>query len=206
MKHEKRVISFCLCCILMIMLVPANVAHAVEPTPRIVQTTRVDIPRVLQEKTRWCWAACAEMAGKGVYSSSSRDKYDVVKYLKGTSSDPYPDVSGSLSDSVAGSEYVAYNRASFTSMYSTLSFNDITTNLQRGYPVQAAIAIHRDGKRYNGHMVVIYMTQFIDNSDGVSYELDYVDPGNAKSYHCTYSQFCDGSFNGKEYDQTVYVI
>lgn len=54
-------------------------------------------------------------------------------------------------------------------------------------------------------MVVIYGTQFIDNSSGNFYYIDYFDPWDATTHHCTYSDFCDGSYNDRRYDQTVYV-
>ena len=55
-------------------------------------------------------------------------------------------------------------------------------------------------------MVIVYGVQFINNSSGLSYYVDYKDPIEGSNHHCTYEQFCNGGYNGRKYDQTVYVI
>ena len=171
-----------------------------------VQTEAVDIDGVTQSKSKWCWAACAEITGKAVYPSSSRDQYDVVKYLKGTSSTPYPNSSGSIQDSATGSEYAAYNTKDFTSKASKWNFSQIATSLSRGNPVQAGAGYYSGSTRNGGHVVVVCMTQFIDDSSGIEYYIDYYDPWDGTSHHCTLDAFSDGSYNGRKYDQTIYVV
>lgn len=171
-----------------------------------VQTEGVSIDGVTQAKSEWCWAACAEIAGKAVYPSSSRDQYDVVKYLKGTDSNPYPNSPGSIQNSATGSEYVAYNTEDFTSKASKWNFSQIATSLSHGYPVQAGAGYYTGSTRRGGHVVVIYMTQFIDTSAGTETYIDYFDPWDGTSHHCTLDAFSDGSYNGRKYDQTIYVV
>lgn len=120
---------------------------------------------------------------------------------KGTSSDPYPNTNlGTLTDSVNGSQYVTEGTAKFNSIKSAWSFSKIVESIMRGYPVQAASGHYINGKRNGGHMVIIYMTQFVDNASGT------YDPLDGTSHHCTYNSFCNGSYNNAYYDQTVYVI
>ena len=170
------------------------------------QTISVKITGVKQAKDNWCWAACAEMAGKCVYSSSNRTQYSVVNHLKGTSSNAYPDVSGSIGNSATGSEYVAYNKKTFRGTSSIWTYGHITQSLVDGYPVQAAAGYYQGNKRNGGHVVVIYMTQMVDSSSGTKNYVTYLDPADKKTYHCTYSSFCDGSYNERKYDQTAYVV
>jgi hypothetical protein len=170
-----------------------------------VQTESADITGVKQAKTNWCWAACAEMAGTSVYPSSSRDQYDVVEHLKGTSSTPHPNVSGSIRDSANGSEYVTHNNINFTSKSSKWNFSQIATSLSHGNPVQAGAGYYDGSTRNGGHVVVIYMTQFIDGTSGTETYIDYLDPWDGASHHCSLDAFSDGSYNGRKYDQTIYV-
>ncbi len=198
MKSGRRLLLICASLAL-------SAAMLCSPAFATVQTESVDIEGVTQAKSKWCWAACAEITGKAVYPSSSRDQYDVVIFLKGTDSDPYPDKSGSRQDSATGSEYVAYNTENFTSKGSKWNFSQIVTSISHGYPVQAAAGYYTGIIRTGGHVVVIYMTQFIDNSSGTEAYIDYYDPWDGTNHHCTLDAFSDGSYNGRKYDQTIYV-
>lgn len=170
-----------------------------------VQTESANITEVKQAKSNWCWAACAEMAGTSVYPSSNRDQYDVVRHVKGKNSDPYPDKPGSIRDSANGSKYVAYNNTDFTSKNSKWNFSQIATSLSHGNPVQAGAGYYDGSKRTGGHVVVIYMSQFIDGASGTETYIDYLDPWDGASHHCSLDAFSDGSYNGRKYDQTIYV-
>lgn len=201
MKTYRRLFVISLC--LFLVVATTTVAYAT------IQTDGVSITGVRQAKSEWCWAASAQIAGKCVYPSSSRTQYSIVNHLKGatagTSEEMYPNESGSLSDSVAGSEYMTYGNVDFRSTYSKWGYSEIVTSLVRGYPVQAAAGYYNWIIREGGHMVVIYMTQFIDNSDGSWMNLYYYDPWDGETHCCTYEAFCDASYNGRKYDQTVYV-
>lgn len=43
-----------------------------------------------------------------------------------------------------------------------------------------------------------------DGASGTNYYIDYIDPWDKQAHHVTYSEFCDGSYNGRKYDGTVY--
>lgn len=165
------------------------------------QIESVSVTAVQQAKSNWCWAACAEMSGKVVYSSSTRTQYNVVNYLKGSLFVPYPNSTGSIEESASGSQYVAHNTKTFTSTDSKWIFPQIESSLADGYPVQAGAGYYTNGVRNGGHVVVIKKTE----STNSNAYIDYVDPWDGATYHCSYLSFCDASFNGRKYDQTIYV-
>jgi hypothetical protein len=53
-----------------------------------------------------------------------------------------------------------------------------------------------------GHMVVTYLTRYNSSSD--TYYIGYVDPFDGNAKYCTYDAFCDGTYNGRTFDQVVY--
>ena len=181
-----------------------------------IRSDSVDIPRIPQAKSNWCWAACAEMAGKTVYPNATRTQYSVVEYLKGNIGVPYPDVSGDVDDSAEGSTYVTNDTISFVSKFRGLfsiengqwTFSEIAESLRGGNPVQVCGGYYNSlGIRTGGHVVVIYQADLIFSSSGSgnSYCIGYYDPWDDQNFYCTYDAFCDGSFNGRRYDGTIYV-
>lgn len=78
--------------------------------------------------------------------------------------------------------------------------------MKNKYAVTAAAGYYSNGVRTGGHMVVICATQFIDNSSGSTYYIDYIDPSDGKRYHMQYSDFCNGTTTGRIYDGSVYII
>lgn len=172
-----------------------------------VQTDSVPITGVKQAQSTWCWAACAEIVGKAVYPSAYRTQYDVVYHFKGTLDDPYPNTQyGTLAESAAGTQFVANNKVKFDSINGVWGFSKFVDSIAHGYPIQAAGGYYVNGKRNGGHMVVVYMTQFIDTQFSTDYYIDYYDPWDGITHHCTYNSFCNGSYNTRVYDQTVYAV
>ena len=86
-----------------------------------------------------------------------------------------------------------------------MEFFTNNTKFKKGYAVQAGAGYYSGNVRNGGHMVVIYGTQFIDNSSGISNYIDYLDPWDATPHHCKFTDFCNGNYNSRKYDQTVYV-
>lgn len=156
----------------------------------VVQTTSCEIDGVIQIGETWCWAACAEICGKTSYENSDRTQEEVVEYICGDST--YQ--GGSAQEAGRGATYVAYDYNTWYGIRSTKNFSAITQYIAAGHPV--ATGIYDDGN----HMVVVYITQFIDNSSGEFYYLDYYDPFNGRTVHISYDDFCDDL----EYYATVY--
>lgn len=195
MRLRGRLLAVCISFTLITTLCPSAFAQG-------VRTEHVNINGVVQAKSNWCWAACAETVGTTLYPSSQRDQYDVVKYIKGTPDDPYPNVPGYTEDSAEGSEYVTYNRFQFGRTTSPFSFLDIESDIADGFPIQASAGYYSGSARSGGHVVVIYMTQNFDY--GEQY-INYFDPWDGMNHVCTYSSFCDGSYNGRQYNYTIFV-
>lgn len=191
----KKIIIFLLT--LLLCFIP--LANSVNAT---TQFHGVNIIGVVQAKSNWCWAACAEVCGKNVYPSSTRTQYSVVTFIKESTINE----AGTLDESARGSQYVAYNNKTYSYTYSTWNFSQIVNSLKNGYAVQAGAGYYSGGLRTGGHMVVIYGTQFIDNSSGLLNYIDYFDPWDGTRHHCLFSEFCNGNYNNRIYDQTVFVI
>ena len=170
------------CRAIVCVTVIAGIASAIPfVSNAVVQTTSCEIDGVLQRRNDWCWAACAEICGKTSNEDSDRTQADVVAYICGDAEVQW----GSISDASDGATYVAYGYDLWQSTSSTKSFSAITQYIAAGHPV--ATGINDDGD----HMVVVYITQYIDNSSGVFYYLDYYDPYNGRTIHITYDDFCD---------------
>ena len=169
-----------------------------------IQYDFVLITPVIQAQSNWCWAASAVMAGVVDYPSSTRTQQNVVRHTVGSIFNPYPNVQGTLQNSEDGTEYVTHNHHNYTAVNTVLGFSSIASYLHNGHAVQAGTGTYQNGVRTSGHMVVIYGAQFIDNSSGSYFYIDYVDPWDGTSHHCLFSSFCNGTYNAHIYDQTVY--
>ncbi len=162
----------------------------------------VNIVEVVQAQSNWCWAACAEISGRNVFSNATRTQYDVVIFIK----ESLVNEGGTLDESVRASQYVSNNRRNYNQTFSTWNFSQIVNSLRNGFAVQAAGGYYSGGNRVGGHMVVIYGTQFVDNSSGLLYYIDYFDPWDGTRHHCLFSEFCNGNYNDRIYDGTVFVV
>lgn len=171
----------------------------------ISSTTSVSITGVRQAMDQWCWAACAEIIGKTVFSGSTRTQFDVVNLLKRTDENPWPNVGGLPSDGAAGASYVAFYNKNFMGEYETLNFSEITYSLAKGYAVSTSGGYYESGERVGGHAVVVYMTQFIEYGAQTTYRVTYYDPWDGTTHTCSYEEFCDGTYNSRIYDRSVYV-
>lgn len=137
------------------------------------------------------------MAASAVSPSSYFHQYSIVQFIYGSPIN----ATGSITQSAGGSEYACNHIKSFTGVYSTLSFTDICLELYFGCPVQAAAGYYNGGVRTGGHVVIIKEATAI--SGGSNY-IKYIDPANGNTYTCSFSSFCNGSYNGRIYDQTAY--
>lgn len=153
-----------------------------------VINTVAPIHIVKQAKTNWCWAASAEMFGKSVYDSSTRDQYDIVKYIKGSE----VNATATVSECLTACQYSSYYTKSLDYTY-RLSFSEVGRRVAKGQGIFTALK--KDGTNM-GHVVVVSATQFIDGNNGIENNIDYLDPFYGKSYHCSYDEFYNGNYNG----------
>lgn len=119
-KHVKRNLFSGLLALTLVLSM-AIVAHA----------ATLDVTRVKQAKSKWCWAATSQMIGNYMNSGSSRTQWDVVAYIKGSS---YPDRGGSTSDIEKGIKYASGDTVTYTSG-STRSWSSHTSDINNGNPI-----------------------------------------------------------------------
>lgn len=173
----------------------------------ITSTTSVNIIGVRQNRSNWCWAACAEMAGKTAFSASQRTQDDVVNFLMGTEENPTPNEPGFADEVASGANYVAHFQKTFVSEESALDFSEITYSLAKGYAIPAGYVFYNSsGEPRGGHMVTIYMTQFVDFGGTSEYRITYYDPWDGTSHTCAFEDFCDGTYTSGIYEASVYVV
>ncbi len=93
--------------------------------------TTLNVTRVKQAKTKWCWAATSQMIGNYMNSSSNRSQWDVVAYVKDSS---YPNVGGTTGDIRQGIRYASGSTVTYTSG-SICSWLSHTSNINSGNPI-----------------------------------------------------------------------
>lgn len=153
---------------------------------------------VKQAKPNWCWAASAENAILWE-ANPTKSQWAAVRYIKGTSTVPYPNVPGTLSDSVKAAEYISdwkedYTSKSYAASF-TFLFNEVYSYSNK--VLLSAGYYNSSGTRTGGHMVTLYG---VNNSNN---EIRYNDVWDDTTHITTYSKFCNGSYNGRKYDGTV---
>jgi hypothetical protein len=104
---------------------------------------------------------------------------------------------------VDASKYASINSKTFAKIGHSLTtgrftFTQMKTKINSDNPFIAIAGYYDGSTRNGGHAVVIYGW----NDDKVR----YVDPANGASVHttCTYTAFCNGTYNTRKYDGTVY--
>lgn len=154
---------------------------------------------VVQDKDQWCWAASAENAiiWEG---SSSRTQWDAVKHLKGTLFEPYPNVSGSIYDSASAAEYISNNTETYTAVQAKKTYSFLGQQIENRHPIIVGAGYYNSSGSRNGGHATLIIGYRIDGIEGIT----YYDSLTGTTETCTYAQFCDGSYNGRKYDQTCY--
>lgn len=125
----------------------------------------LDLTRVKQAKTNWCWAATSEMIGKYMNSSSTRTQWDIVKHIKGSS---YPNEGGSVSNIKTAIKYASVDTVTYKSG-TTRSWSVHKSNIDSGNPIAVWMSWDNNG---GAHAVVCAGTK---TSSGTNY-LYIVDP------------------------------
>ena len=156
---------------------------------------------VKQEKSNWCWVASAENACICT-GNHDHNQYFAVYVLKGTHQNPYPNYTGSISESASAVGLISSNELSFIGEYNSKTFSFLAEEIYTGYPVITAGGYYNDdNERQGGHAV---LTIGWTNAHSVN-EIVYFDSSGNGSYHtCTFEGFCNGTYNTRKYDQTAY--
>ena len=159
MKNKRVILSRAASIILTVLLVSslAITAFAAEKT--------ISVSRVQQAKDHWCWAACGEMIGTYVNSNSSQDQWSIVKKIKGTLFNPYPDEGGTDTETEEAIEIGSDNTVDYE-CDSVLSFVDHQTDIDNWYPLCAKMVWDSSG----AHVVVV--AGYRTNSTNMLYLID----------------------------------
>ena len=154
----------------------------------------------LQEKTNWCWVASAINAVHHEMENP-RSQYTVVRQIKGTATNWYPNEGGTIFEIEEAAEYASKNTESYTGVEATRSFNSLKNAIKNNdNAVVVCSGYYVQNVRNGGHAVLI--DGYAINTNG-NY-VQYFDPWDGTSHICTYESFCDGTYNGRIYDYTCY--
>ncbi|SFB18809.1 papain-like cysteine protease family protein [Clostridium frigidicarnis] len=155
-------------------------------------------PNIVQQaKTQWCWAASAEMAAKSIYPNTNRTQWDGVAQVKGSSSVNLP---ASSIECTTATNYICYNNANFKVEYFPWNMSSIRRDIMDYQKPLIFLAGYYDnyGNRNGGHFVV---------GDAV-YEYSnyfrYRDPWDSTTHWVDYQAFCNGNYNSRQYEETVF--
>lgn len=152
-----------------------------------------------QEKSNWCWVACARNSVHHE-TSNHRTQRAAVMHIKGTILDWYPDEGGTISEIEEAAEYISKDTESYTGVSATRSFSFLKNEVELSNATITCAGYYNNNVRNGGHAVVI-IGYYISGSNNY---IVYHDPWDNTSNTCLYSEFCDGSYNGRRYDYTCY--
>ncbi len=135
----------------------------------------------------------------GLYDTD-KSQADAVKYVKGS----IVNNGGTVHETACAAEYFTdftYNYSGYERAYSYAMFKGEIMN--GTVPIAGAAAYDENGNR-KGHATPVHTIMMPENS-GESVSIGYYDPADDKSHYMTFTEFCDGSRNGRIYDHTIIV-
>lgn len=146
-----------------------------------VPAATLDVTRVKQAKTKWCWAAVSEMIGHYMNSGTGKSQWDVVGYIKGMN---YPNESGSNDEIDKGIRYASDNVVTYTHG-SALSWSSHISNISSGNPVAVrmnwdsggAHALVCAGTKTSGGSNYLYLIDPWENNSSQWYRYDCLKNG-----------------------------
>ena len=199
MKKIRVFLQITLVCIVMLMMFDTSTkaANYSDTTGRFLYALYV-----VQDKSNWCWAASAENA---IIWEMHPDltQWDAVYQLKGYPTNPYPNFSGSIFDSRDAAKYISEYTESYYAIENFKSFYFLQEMINDNHPIINGAGYYNSlGNRTGGHATLIF--GWCTNT-GVE-RITYYDSDTDTRETCLYSAFCDGSYNGRKYDQTCYHI
>ena len=158
----------------------------------------VSVPAVQKAYSNWCWAACAEMAGKNIYHNSWYDQYSVVAMIKGSGN---PNVGANAYETASGCTIVANSIKNFTVYNNTFSQSQIQNYINSGYAL-AAITGNPYGT-LSLHDIIIYG---YETKNGIEH-LFIIDPDTGVGSEKTRASLIDGTWKpgySLPYFSTIY--
>lgn len=163
-----------------------------------VSAATVNVPAVKQSFSNWCWAACAEMEGKGVNPSSSVTQDTIVTLLFGSGS---PNVGANAYTTATACSIGSSSTKTFYVATLGYSYSQIMASINAGYPL-VGIMGNVNGTT-NLHDIVIYGYTTVSSVNYVY----IVDPSTGGCKQKTYTSIANGSWYGSgsyPYSGTIY--
>jgi len=121
--------------------------------------------------------------------------------LKEPLSDPYPNVPGNMYDASKGMDYATQSPyVTYITKSSSITYSKIMELINMHHPIYTGAGYYnQDGTRTGGHATVI------KGYDSVGMMIEYVDPlGDGSIHLCYYNDFCNGNYNDRIWDGTIY--
>ncbi len=193
---KKTLICFMLC----VILCSHNTNYAYAYIPLGVTGYGLYGNYEMQEKTNWCWVACAENINKW-NGSAFRTQRDAVKEIKGNTLIPYPNVTGSINDTKRAAKYISNNTVSYVSSSNVLTYFGICDRIYNDQPVIAGgIKFMPEGLA--AHMVLL-TAWYTGNGTN---RLSFFDPETGLYEDCIYEEICTGTSSANfMYLESVYM-
>ncbi len=163
----------------------------------VVEAKQLNDSWVRQEKSNWCWAASAE--NSVLYERNiTRHQKDAVKYIKGGILNPYPNVGGTAKDTKDAAQYISNYTENYGYIEEKQTYSFLKSQIDRQNITITMAGYYKNNERTHGHATII-----VGYNDENRY-ITYFDPSDGKKYTCSYISYCDGSFNGRKFDMTIY--
>ncbi|MBE5890172.1 MAG: hypothetical protein E7282_04290 [Lachnospiraceae bacterium] len=160
--------------------------------------------KVPQEKSMWCWAASAENAVQWEMKISRHQK-DAVRKIKGSIFNKYPNVGGSLSDTVKAAEYISENKEDYActklSTTDAKPYSFLKREIQDYSNVIVLFGGYYDGNERTGGHAITCHGYYEKNNVKYLWIYDPWDGGDERKL--PYSQLVNG-YGGRRYDGTVF--
>lgn len=164
-----------------------------------VSAATVYVPAIKQAYSNWCWAACAEMEAKGVYSAVTQDQYSIVTLIMGSG---YPNVGANAYTTASACTIMTNSTKSFPVAALGYSYSQIMASINAGLPL-IGIMGNVNGTT-NLHDIVIYGYSTVSSVNYVC----IVDPSTGYRTQKTYTSLANGSWYGSgssfPYSGTIY--
>ncbi len=187
-----------LLCVLLYVALVLNSSRALAYIPPNVTESYLYASYVQQEKSRWCWVACAENATIQE-GCNTMDQYNAVYILKGYTPNFYPNVGGTPSETAVAAELMCNHALDYVSD-SAKTFSFISDKIYNGHSVIAGYTYTLDGDTFN-HMVLLMGW---NTSSGVQ-KIKFYNPQTGNYQTESFALFCSGLYNDSVYVSSVYV-
>lgn len=177
MSNRKKLVSILPVWLIAVTMLTTN-AYAAWAT--------LDVGIIRQSKSNWCWTACLEMCATYL-GYNNYDQWDIVKEVKGTSSDFYPNEKGVASNYRDGMEFATGNVYTASRTGTVFTINELNSFMSDMMPVIFAIGTYDSKGNRSGHAVVCYAVDVSAN------KVKYRDPGKDNPVEKYYPTFIDTS-------------